>query len=72
MKKTLAFVPAFLLIAGALPFSAASAAEEKGMPAEFAEAPALYVHAVADSADDQAWQAWQSVHDEDFYEGKPY
>ncbi len=71
MKK-LAFVPAFLLVASALPFSAVSAAEEKGMPADFAEAPALYVHAVSDSADNQAWQVWQSAHDEDFYEEKPY
>ena len=72
MKKIMALVLTLITVSATLPFSAASAAGEKGAPADFAEAPALYVHAVSDSSDDQAWQAWQSAHDEDYYEGKPY
>ena len=70
MKKTVAFLLAILLAATAVPFFAVSAAE-KGAPADFSAADALYVHAVSDSADTQAWQAWQSVHDEDFVVEKP-
>ena len=71
MKKTAALLISALLTVGTLPLTSVSAAEEKGAPSDFASAPALYVHAVSDSADTQAWQAWQSVHDEDFYVAKP-
>lgn len=70
MKKTIAFLLAILLVVTAVPFFAVPAAE-KGAPADFSAADALYVHAVSDSADTQAWQAWQSVHDEDFVVEKP-
>ena len=62
MKKTTAILLAILLLIGAFPVLG-SAAEEKGAPADFAADPALYVHAVSDSADTEAWQAWQSEHD---------
>lgn len=71
MKKTIAILLAMLLILTAVPFTGAFAAEDKGAPSEFAANAALYVHAVSDSADTQAWQEWQSVHDEDFVVDKP-
>ena len=71
MKKMIAFVLAVLFILTAVPVFAASAEGVKGTPSDFASEPALYVHAVSDSADTQAWQAWQSVHDEDFIIEKP-
>ncbi len=71
MKKTLAIVLALLIMLSAVPFTGAFAAEEKGAPSEFASDAALYVHAVSDSVDAEAWQAWQSVHDEDFEVAKP-
>ena len=71
MKKVLALLLTILLVAGALPFMSAAAAEGKGTPAAFAADKALYVHAVSDSTDAEAWQAWQSVHDEDFNVEKP-
>ena len=71
MKKTLALLLTILLVAGALPFMSAAAAEGKGTPAAFAADKALYVHAVSDSTDAEAWQAWQSIHDEDFNVEKP-
>ncbi len=70
MKKTTALILALLLLLGALPFAAFSA-EEAGAPSGFATTPGLYVHAVSDSADTEAWQLWQSVHDEDFNIAKP-
>ena len=71
MKKITALMLAVFLLITAIPLSSASAAEEKGAPSGFAAEPALYVHAVSDSADSEAWQAWQSVHDEDFNIQKP-
>ena len=71
MKKTLAIVLALLMMLSAVPFTGAFAAEEKGAPADYASDAALYVHAVSDSVDAEAWQAWQSVHDEDFEVAKP-
>ena len=68
MKKTILFLLSLLLIAVMLPVTGAAAAEdtETAVPSAFASKPALYVHAVSGSADTEAWQAWQSVHDEDF------
>ena len=71
MKKTIAIVTALLMILSAVPFSTAFAAEEKSTPSDYATEAALYVHAVSGSADTEAWQAWQSVHDEDFEVAKP-
>lgn len=71
MKKTISAVLTVLIIISALMISPAFAAEEKGAPSAYASEPALYVHAVIDSADTEAWQAWQSVHDEDYIEAEP-
>ncbi len=71
MKKTIALLLALLLLSSAIPFFGAYAAEEKGAPAAFAAEPALYAHAVSNSLDTEAWQAWQSEHDEDFVVAKP-
>lgn len=71
MKKVWAILLAALLIITALPVTAGFAAETVGAPAEFATAQALYVHAVSGSEDSQAWQAWQSIHDEDYVEANP-
>ena len=71
MKKTIAIILSLLMILSAVPFTGAFAAEENGAPSDYATEAALYVHAVSGSADTQAWQAWQSVHDEDFEVAKP-
>ena len=55
------------MLAGALPVCHAGAAQSGqavASPAGFAEEEALYAHAVVGSDDGEAWQAWQSVHDE--------
>lgn len=71
MKKLLSVLLAALLLIGTVSVVGVSAAEEKGAPSAYATEPALYVHAVMDSADTEAWHAWQSVHDEDFEVAKP-
>ncbi len=71
MKKLLSVLLAALLLIGTVSVVGVSAAEEKGAPSAYAAEPALYVHAVMDSADTEAWHAWQSVHDEDFEVAKP-
>ena len=70
MKKLFLMMLAALMILASIPMTDA-AAEEIGVPSGFAEAEALYVHAVSGSADTEAWQAWQSVHDEDFEVAAP-
>ena len=55
------------MLAGALPVCHAGAAQSGqavASPAGFAAEEALYAHAVVGSDDGEAWQAWQSVHDE--------
>ena len=69
--KSIALVLAFLMILSAVPFATAFTAEEKGAPSAYATEAALYVHAVSNSVDSEAWQAWQSVHDEDFNAANP-
>ena len=71
MKKLLSVLLAALLLIGTVSVVGVSAAEEKGAPSAYAAEPALYVHAVMDSTDTEAWHAWQSVHDEDFEVAKP-
>lgn len=71
MKKLLSVLLAALLLIGTVSVVGVSAAEEKGAPSAYAAEPALYVHAVMDSADTEAWHAWQSVHDEDFEVARP-
>ena len=70
MKRISAILLSVLLIVAALPAAVANA-DAVGAPSDFASVPALYVHAVSGSEDTQAWQAWQSVHDEDFIEESP-
>ena len=70
MKKVLALILTTVLLLSALPVCAASAAES-GKPTGFTTSEALYVHAVLGSSDGEAWQKWQSVHDEDFNEPDP-
>ena len=64
MKKTIAILLALMMIMTAVPFTGAFAAEDQGAPSDYAVNAALYVHAVCNSADTEAWQEWQSVHDE--------
>ena len=71
MKKLVSVLLAALLILGSVSVIGVTAAEEKGAPSDYATQKALYVHAVADSAYAEAWQAWQSVHDEDYEVAAP-
>lgn len=68
MKKTVVLIVTVLFLTM---LSMSVSAQEKGVPSDFASDPALYVHAVSGSDDSEAWQKWQSVHDEDFLEEKP-
>ena len=70
LKKLLASFLSAALIFSCAAFSASAdeTAVDKGAPTAFTNGNALYVHAVLNSADADAWQAWQSVHDEYFYE----
>ena len=64
MKKTIAVLLSVLMV-----FSAGVTAGAKDEPViSYKLKEALYVHAVAESADSQAWSAWQSVHDEKYNE----
>ena len=67
MKKTVVLIVTVLFL---IMLSMSVSAQEKGVPSDFASDPALYVHAVSGSDDSEAWQKWQSVHDEDFLEEK--
>ncbi|MBQ9679444.1 MAG: CotH kinase family protein [Ruminococcus sp.] len=67
MKKMIALFLAVLLIASAVPFTAASADSLSYIVSE----ESLFVHAVSNSSDTEAWQAWQSIHDEDYIEENP-
>ena len=76
MKKTsiaigAAVIFAVLVLMVALLQTGPGKEKEKDNPMGFAPDPALYVHAVSDSDDMEAWQKWQSIHDEDFQEAKP-
>lgn len=70
LKKTMAVVLAvMLLISSVITANAAlNDSESVGAPTSFETDKALYVHAVVGSTDTDAWQAWQSEHDEDFNE----
>ena len=72
LKKTLSIVLATMMTFSAFSAFAVSAAETENSAVSagisFSTYDALYVHAVAGSADTEAWQAWQSEHDEDFVE----
>lgn len=71
MMKTIAAVLSAVIMltpAAALCASAEENTPDKGAPTAFTNKDALYVHAVSNSADADAWQEWQSVHDEYYYE----
>ena len=72
MKKT---VTAFLAAIMAISSIALTACNQKNTapsePGSLKSTPGLLAHAVLNSDDDQAWQLWQSVHDEDFVEAEP-
>ena len=71
MKKALLIFLSLLMVATVLPITGAAADEVVSAPSGFAAKPALYAHAVSGSGDTEAWQAWQSVHDEDFVVANP-
>lgn len=73
MKKALASLLAAVMAFGgaATVYAGAESEAAAGKPSGFATEKALYVHAVSGSDDTEAWQAWQSVHDEDFDEANP-
>ena len=55
MKQALSIILAVILLLSVLPICTVSAAEN-GQPTGFKTEAALYVHAVSDSADGEAWQ----------------
>lgn len=73
MKKFISSALAALMLIGAFPVASVNAAEEQVEPAPsaFNIEPGLYAHAALNSSDADAWQEWQSEHDEDFYEAAP-
>ncbi len=72
MKKSLAvFLAVCMAACSACALHVAAEETAAGVPSGFAAQPALYVHAVSGSNDTEAWQAWQSVHDEDFNVANP-
>ena len=71
MKKILALLICALLTLGTMTVAIVSAEESKGAPTGFTVGQALYAHAVTGSEDGEAWQAWQSEHDEDINEHDP-
>ncbi len=68
MKKAFAVILSAVLLFSCAAFSvsAGEAAVNKGAPTGFDNIGALYAHAVLNSDDGEAWQAWQSVHDDSF------
>ncbi len=73
MKKMTAILLSFAMCGGVFSTAAVSAGEAPsgGAPTGFTLEPSLYAHAVAGAKDGEAWQAWQSIHDEDFNEEHP-
>ena len=66
MKKVLSVVLALILCFSCVSILSAGAAEVGsgvGAPDAMKKKAALYVHAVMNSEDTEAWQAWQSIHD---------
>ena len=69
MKKILAIFLSASLLFSAVPAVLAQEEEETEVPSaqiSFETEPALYAHAVAGADDAEAWQQWQSIHDESF------
>lgn len=72
MKRTLSLFLSILMLVSVCSAMSINAEETAPTaPAGFNIEKALYVHAVSDSQDGEAWQKWQSIHDEDYYEAKP-
>ena len=67
MKKLISVLLAVLMIISICSTISFSAEEEKPV-ISFNTEKALYVHAVAESEDTEAWSEWQCVHDEDYGE----
>ncbi|MCQ2514267.1 MAG: CotH kinase family protein [Ruminococcus sp.] len=69
MKKLLALTLSTAIIAGSVCMTPVSAVGDLSDNAiSFETFKALYVHGVLGSDDTEAWQAWQSEHDEEFSE----
>lgn len=72
MKKILAIMLAAMMILSCVSvvtvFAETTENAPKGVPSSIKTYGALYVHAVSDSNDADAWQAWQSVHDDSLNE----
>ncbi len=71
MQKFIACALSAVMLLGTVSTAAVSAEEEpteSAAPTAFENHPALYAHAVLGGNDANAWQEWQSEHDEDFYE----
>ena len=74
MKKIIAIILSAMMVVSA--FSAtiivnAAQTTESAQGISFDTKQALYVHAVLNSEDTEAWQEWQCEHDEDFVEVNP-
>lgn len=72
MKKAAAALLAAIM---AISSFALTACDQKATapsePEALKSTPGLFAHAVLNSEDSQAWQLWQSVHDEEFVEAEP-
>lgn len=68
MKKVISSVLAVMLVMCSISVFSVGASTKQAAEISFKTGNALYVHAVAGSNDADAWQAWQSRHDEDFNE----
>lgn len=73
MKKLISSALAALMLISVVSAVPVSAEDEQidPAPSAFNTEPGLYVHATLNSDDADAWQEWQSEHDEDFYEADP-
>lgn len=73
MKKLVSVILAVMMLFSALFAINVSALDtaENNASVSFDTFDALYVHAVANLSDTEAWQAWQAKHDERFNESKP-
>ena len=69
MKRAAAVLLCVTMAAGVLSVCGVQAAQdEAAVPSGLQTQAGLYAHAVTGAQDGEAWQLWQSVHDEDFYE----
>lgn len=73
MRKVLTVALSAAMVLGIFSAVPAGAEEEasSAKPSACENIEAIYAHAVIGGSDSNAWQAWQSEHDEDFYEAAP-